>query len=84
MTEETALLYSPIYFYLFLAVLGLGCCTRAFCSCREWELLSSCSEQASHCRAQAVGTRVSAVAAQGLSSCNLLAVVCARISSCGP
>ena len=25
--------------YLFLAVLGLCCCARAFCSCGEWGLL---------------------------------------------
>ena len=25
--------------YLFLAVLGLRCCVRAFCSCGEWGLL---------------------------------------------
>ena len=28
-----------IYFYLFLAALGLCCCTRAFSSCGEWGLL---------------------------------------------
>ena len=32
--------YKFIYFiYLFLAVLGLHCCTWAFCSCGEWGLL---------------------------------------------
>ena len=35
--------------YLFLAVLGLHYCTRAFSSCGEWELLSSCSVRASYC-----------------------------------
>ena len=35
--------------YLFLAVLGLCCCARAFSSCLEWRLLSSCGMQASHC-----------------------------------
>ena len=28
-----------ILFYLFLAVLGLRCCARAFSSCGEWGLL---------------------------------------------
>ena len=28
-----------LFIYLFLAVLGLCCCTRAFSSCGEWGLL---------------------------------------------
>ena len=28
-----------LFIYLFLAVLGLHCCARAFSSCREWGLL---------------------------------------------
>ena len=31
---------SFIFSQLFLAVLGLCCCKRAFSSCSEWELLS--------------------------------------------
>ena len=60
--------------YLFLAVLGLRCWAQAFSGCGERGLLSSCSVQASHhcgvsrCRAQALGTRASVVAALGLSS----------------
>ena len=60
--------------YLFLAVLGLHCCAWAFSGCGEQELLSSCSVQVSHysgfscCRAQALGTRASVVAALGPSS----------------
>ena len=27
-----------LFFYLFLAVLGLPCCAQAFSSCREWGL----------------------------------------------
>ena len=52
--------------YLFSAVLGLCCCSRAF---------SSCSVQASHCSdfsgcaTQAQGVQASAVTAHGLSSC---------------
>ena len=34
---------------LFLAVLGQSCCTRAFSSCEERGLLSSCSARAAHC-----------------------------------
>ena len=34
---------------LFLTVLGLPCCVRAFSSCGEQSLLSSCGESASHC-----------------------------------
>ena len=54
------------YLFLFLAVLGLRCCVRAF---------SSCGEQASHCgglsccRAWALGAWASVVVACGLSSC---------------
>ena len=65
--------------YLFLAVLGLRCCTRAF---------SSCGEQASHCGgfsccgAQALGAQASVVVAHGLSSCGLRALE-RRLSSRG-
>ena len=38
-----------LFTYLFLAVLGLPCCERAFFSYIEWELLSSFSAWASHC-----------------------------------
>ena len=50
-----------ISFYLFLATLGLCCCTLAFSSCGEQGLLSGCGVQASHrsgffcCRAQTLG-----------------------------
>ena len=53
--------------YLFSAVLGLCCCSRAF---------SNCDVQASHCSdfsgcaAQAQGVRASAVMAHRLSSCS--------------
>ena len=33
---------------LFLATLDLHCCARAFSSCKEYGLLSCCSEWASH------------------------------------
>ena len=67
--------------YLFLAVLGLRCCTWVFSSCCEWGLLLSCSAQASHCGgffccgAQALGHA-------GFSSCNSQALE-HRVNSCG-
>ena len=60
--------------YLFLAVLGLRCCARAFSRCDKKGLLSSCRAQASHCGAlscfgaQALGPVGSLVAARGLES----------------
>ena len=47
--------------YLFLAVLGLCCCSWALSGCREWEPLSTCGVHTSHCNgfycygAQALG-----------------------------
>ena len=61
-------------FYLFLAALGLRCCTSALYGCREPGLLSSCGVCAPHCsvfscyRALAQGARASVVAAHGHSS----------------
>ena len=60
---------------IFLAVLGLCCCTKAFSSCGGQGLLSSCSVRAlhgagfSHCRHRLSGEWASAVAAQGLGNC---------------
>ena len=77
-----------IYFiYLFLAVLGLCCCVRAFSSCGEQGLLFVAVRGlliavASRCGVQALGTRASVVAAHGLSSCGSWAVE-HRLSSCG-
>ena len=68
------------YFILFLAALGLHCCTQAF---------SSCGVRASHCSgfsccgARALGARASVVVARGLSSCGSRALEC-WLSSCGP
>ena len=72
---------------LFLAVLGLHCCTRAFSSCGERRLLFIAAQQllivvASRCRAWALGTRASVGVACGLSSCGLWALE-HRLSSCG-
>ena len=64
-----------ILFYLFLAVLGLCCCTQAFSSCGEQGATLRCGARASHCsgfsccRAWALGMGASVVVARGLSSC---------------
>ena len=75
-------------YFLFLAALGLCCCTWAFASCGERGLLlvavhgllivvaSLC------CRARALGTQASVVVACRLSSCGSLALE-RRLSSCG-
>ena len=42
-------LFLKLITYLFLAVLGLCCCTWSFSGCPEPRLLSSCCSQASHC-----------------------------------
>ena len=61
--------------YLFLAALGLCCFMRAFSSCSEQGLLSSCGARAAHCsgfsccKARVLGAQASAVAAHRLSSC---------------
>ena len=59
--------------YLFLAALGLRCCTWAFSSCGERGLLfvaagSLLIAVASRCGAQSLGAWVSVVVACGLSS----------------
>ena len=54
-----------IFYFIFLAMLGLCCCLQAFSSYSKWGLLSSCSAPASYhggfsCyRAQALGHRLS-------------------------
>ena len=60
-----------LFIYLFLAVLGLCCCVRAF-HCGSF----SC------CGARALGTWASVVVACGLSSCGSRALEL-RLSSCG-
>ena len=56
--------------YLFLAVLGLRCCVRAFSSCGEQGLFFIAVRGlliavASHCRARALGAWASVVVAMG-------------------
>ena len=64
-----------------MAVLGLCCCSRAFSSCIQQELLSSCGAQASHCGgfsccgARALGRWASVVVAPMLSSTGSVVVV---------
>ena len=75
------------FIYLFLAVLGLPCCMRAFSSCGEQGLLfievrGLLIAVAPRCRAQALGTWTSVVVARGLSSYGLWALE-RRLSSCG-
>ena len=74
-------------FILFLAVLGLRCCTRAFLWLRRVGATLRCGAQSSHCSgfycgAQALRAQASVVAACGLSSCGSWALEC-RLSSCG-
>ena len=61
---------------LFLAVLGLHCCVRAFSSCSEWGLLFVSVQGL-------LIAVVSLVAEHGLSSCGTRALGCAGFSSCG-
>ena len=76
------------FIYLFLAVLGLHCCARAFSGCGERGLLfvavrgllvAVASLVAEH---GALGMWASVVVAHGLSSCGLRALE-RRLSSCG-
>ena len=68
-----------LFIYLFVAALGLHCCTRAF---------SSCGKRASHCGgfsccgSWALGVQASVVVACGLSSCGSRALE-HRLSSRG-
>ena len=78
-----------IYFiYLFLASLGLCCCTRAFSSCGGRGASLCCGSRASHCGgfsccgARALGAQASVVVAHRLRSCGSRALE-RRLSSCG-
>ena len=74
-------------FILFLAALGLRCCTWAFSSCGERGLLFIAVRRlliavASHCGAWSLGAWASVVVARGLSSCGSWALE-HGLSSCG-
>ena len=62
-----------LFYYAFLAALGLGCCT--------WGLLSKCCVWTSHCGSfsccRALGLRYSS-----FSSCSTWALECVGFSSC--
>ena len=64
--------YINLFIYLFMAVLGLRCCARAFSSCGKWGLLFIAVRGllivvASRCRARALCAQASVVVAHGLS-----------------
>ena len=72
-----------IYFiYLLLAVLGLRCCVQAGGGLLFTVVQASHCDGFSCCRAWALGTRASVVAACGLSGCGSWALEY-RLSSCG-
>ena len=77
--------FKKFLFYLFLAVLGLCCCPRAFSSCGEWGLLfiavlGLLIAVASHCCGFSLRSTGSRRA--GFSCCGWRALEC-RLSSCG-
>ena len=69
--EETCFFFIIIYFWLCWVFVA----AQEFSSCEEWDLLSSCGVEASHCggfscsRGQALGDRAWVVATHRLSSC---------------
>ena len=80
--------FSNLFIYLFLAVLGLRCCARAFLQLRRVGATLRCGARASHysgfscCGARALGTQASVVVVRRLSSCGSW-VLERRLSSCG-
>ena len=92
-TKNHSVLHFFFNFYFILLFIYLWLCwvfiaARAFSSCGERGLLfvAVCgllTAVASHCGAQALGTRASAVAAHRLSSCGTRALERAGFSSCG-
>ena len=76
-----------MYLFIYLAALGLRCCTRAFSSCGERGLLFIVVHRpliavGSCCIALVLVARASVVVARRLSSCGSRALEC-RLSSCG-
>ena len=74
--------------FIFLTVLGVHCCVRAFSSCGERGILFVAvrglliAVGSLYCRAPALGPRASVVVAHGLSLCCSRALT-HRLSSCG-
>ena len=81
-------MFGYLFIHLFLAALGLHCCTWAFSSCGEQGLLFAAVHRlliavaSLCCRAGALGTWASVVVACRLNSCGSWALEC-RLSSCG-
>ena len=77
-----------LLYFIFMAALGLCCCTRAFLWLRRAGATLHCDARASHCSgfsccgARALGAQASVAVAQGLSSCGSWALE-RRLSSCG-
>ena len=69
------------FIYLFLAVLGLHCCTQTFSSCNDQGLLPSCSAWASHCGGFSC-CGAGALGCTGFRICNSWALE-HRLNSCG-
>ena len=86
--KECSFFKKSNFIYLFLAALGLRCCTWAFCSCGErgllfivvCELLIAVASLC--CGAWALGAQASVAVAHGLSNCGWWALE-HRLSSCG-
>ena len=78
---DFSFVFLNLFIYLFLATLGLCCCTRALFSCSEWGLLFVVV-RGLHIVVASLGTRASVVVARGLSSCGSRALE-HRLSSCG-
>ena len=67
----SVILKKYIFIYLFLTVLGLHCCTWAFSTCREWDLLSTCGAR-TYCNDLSCWV-TQALGHAGFSSCGLRA-----------
>ena len=63
-----------IFIYLFLVVLDLHCCGKAFSSGSEWGLVSSCGVRVSHCYGFSCCGRSTGSRCSGFSSCSSVAL----------
>ena len=87
-TSNTLLAYVFFKIFLFLAALGLCCCTWSFFWLQRVGATLGCGARASHCGgfswcgARALGAWASVVVAHGLSSCGSWALE-RRLCSCG-
>ena len=82
------ILFIYLFIINFFGCVGSSLLRTGFLQLRRAGITLRCGERASHCcgfsccRARALGTWASVVAAQGRSSCGSRAAVC-RLSSCG-